>query len=89
MPSQQFAVVLVGKLNQDLTRRDFLSMNSTNIENILVVDVVKVDVDSIATEHIVNDIRVVDDFIKVVHKILPIAILEVSDFKNLLVGKLS
>jgi hypothetical protein len=53
------------------------------------MNVFKVDVDSFAIEHVVNDIRIVDNFIKVVHKILPIAILEVSDFKNLLVGKLS
>jgi hypothetical protein len=88
VPSKQTCIFLVFEVNVAIKDSDgAIRLQFVNLERILMIDIIEIDVNSVAIEHIGDDVLVVNDLLKMINEVLAVTLFESADLAYHVIGE--
>jgi hypothetical protein len=88
VPCKQTSIFLVFEVDVAIKDSDgTVWFQFVNLERVLMIDIIEIDVDRVAIEHVGDDIFVVNDLLKMIHIVLSITLFEGAYLTNQVIGE--
>jgi hypothetical protein len=88
VPSKQTCIFFVFEVNVAIKDSDgAIRLQFVNLERILMIDIIEIDVNRVAIEHIGDDVLVVNDLLKMINEVLAVTLFESADLAYHVIGE--
>ena len=88
MPCKQTGIFLVFEVDVAIKDSDgAVWFQFVNLERVLMIDIIEIDVNRVAIEHVRDDIFVVNDLLKMIYEVLSVTLFESADLAYHVIGE--
>jgi hypothetical protein len=88
VPGKQTHIFLVFEVDVAIKDSDSaIRLQLVNLERVLMIDIIEVDVNRVAIEHVGDDIFVVNDLLKMIYEVLSVTLFESADLAYHVIGE--